>query len=286
MSRTLTEIEDSILAAKAERTELDVYNSPSSTAIWRAWVFIFAFTIWTFEQILDLFKADLEQIAREAVPGTPAWLQKRALEFQYSDVPGNEQIVQVIDGRATYTTIDPTLRIITRAAVKETGNGRVLIKVTKDDGAGGLTALSEVELSAFTDYINAVGFVGIPTDKISLFADRLESIVTVYYNGQYVETNVLIGVKAAINDYLASISVKNFAGKLIREDFVNAILAVPGVTGLDSYNMVLKARPYTSPIGSSGVVIVGRLYETSAGYMFGEDTDDHTLDDTITMVRG
>jgi hypothetical protein len=242
MARTIQEIYDEILLEKAATPELDIYNSPSSVAYWRLISWVIAVSIWSLEKILDIFKADLEQIAREAVPGTPDWLQKRALEFQYSANPGEEQVLQIIDGRATYPIIITEFRIVTRAAVKELTNSRVALKIAKDDGAGSLTKLATIEEAAFTDYIKKIGFAGIPINVVNLLPDRLKVELTILYDGQYVLTNVQNNVKEAISNYLETVSVVNFNGTLVREDFINAILVVPGVKRVDSYNMVLKAR--------------------------------------------
>ena len=77
MARSITTIQNEIIAAKTADSNLNSLNSPSAVAIWRLWSRIIAGAIETQEQLWDVFKAELEQIAREAVPGTADWLQKR-----------------------------------------------------------------------------------------------------------------------------------------------------------------------------------------------------------------
>ena len=281
MARTIDEIQQEIIDAKNADANLAALNSPSAVAIWRLWTRIVAGAIETQEQLWDVFKSEVEQIAREAVPGTADWLQKRVLEFQYD--AANPQVVTVIDGKAAYSTIDESLRIITRAAVVEQTNNRVLVKVAKDDGSGGLEPLTTDEVNALISYLDAIGFVGIAIDTISLLPDRLRLEGQVYYNGQFVESTVKAAVIVAINSYLASVSVENFNGEIIREEIVDAIQAVEGVTGVDTLNVSLIARPNSVPL-TGAVVNVQRSYITSAGYIIEEDTTGNTFDDTITMT--
>lgn len=281
MARTIDEIQTEIINAKNADANLSALNSPSAVAIWRLWTRITAGAIETEEQLWDVFKAELEQIAREAVPGTADWLQKRVLEFQYSAT--NPQIITVIDGKASYPTIDATLRIITRAAVIEQSNNRVLVKVAKDDGAGGLTPLSSQEILALTSYLDAIGFVGIAIDTSSLFADRLRFQGVVYFNGQYVEATVKAAVIVAIEAYLSSVSINDFNGAIVREQIIDAIQAVEGVTGVDTLNVSLIARPSSTPL-TGATVTVQRTYVTAAGYIIQEDTAGNTFDDLITMT--
>ena len=281
MARSITTIQNEIIAAKTADSNLNSLNSPSAVAIWRLWSRIIAGAIETQEQLWDVFKAELEQIAREAVPGTADWLQKRVLEFQYSAT--NPQVISVIDGKATYSTIDASLRIVTRAAVVEQVNNRVLVKVAKDDGSGGLTPLAAQEVSALVSYLDAIGFVGIAIDTSSLFADRLKFQGTIFYNGQYVEATVKAAVITAIKAYLSSISITEFDGTIVREELINAIQAVTGVTGVDTLNVVLTARPSSIPL-TGAVVTVQRTYITAAGYIIQEDTARSTFNDTITMT--
>lgn len=281
MARSIDEIQQEIIDAKDADPNLAALNSPSAVAIWRLWSRIVAGSQETEEQLWDVFQAELEQIAREAVPGTADWLQKRVLEFQYD--AANPQVVTVIDGKATYPTIDESLRIIARAAVVEQTNNRVLVKVAKDDGGGGLTPLDTTELNALIGYLDKIGFVGIPIDTSSLFADRLRFEGEVFYSGEYVESTVKANVITAIIDYLSSVSVINFDGVIVREQIIDAIQAVEGVTGVDTLNVSLIARPSSVPL-TGPVVNVERTYLTAAGYIIEEDTPGNTYDDTITMT--
>ena len=281
MARSVTDIQNEIIAAVQADPNLTSLTSPSAVAIWRLWTSLTASALETEEQINDVFRAELEQIAREAVPGTADWLQKRVLEFQYDQT--NPQVITVIDGKANYSTIDESLRIVTRAAVIEQSNGRVLVKAAKDDGSGGIAPLTALELSALSGYLDAIGFVGIPIDTISQQADRVRiTALNVYYLRQFDPVTVKADVITAIDTYLESLSISNFNGVLVKTELVDAIQAVEGVVTLDDSNFPLIIRDFSTPIPGGQSIAVQR--ETSAGYAIGEDTAGFTLDDTIVLL--
>ncbi len=280
MARTIEEIQNEMIAAKDNDPNLAALNSPSTTAIWRLWTFIVAVAINLHEQFLDQGILELEQIAREAIAGTADWLQQRVLEFQYSAT--NPQVITVIDGRASYPTIDESLRIITRASVKEQANGRVLVKVAKNDSP--LLPLNTDELNALIGYLDKVGFVGIPIDTVSLNADRFRFEGEIFYSGEFVESTVKQNVIEAIENYLDNVSIENFDGIVTREKVIDAIQAVPGVVGIDTLNVLMNGRPEQDPLGGANNVNVVRQYETFAGYVIQETTAGNRFDDTITMT--
>jgi hypothetical protein len=209
------------------------------------------------------------------------WLQKRVLEFQYSAT--SPQVVQVIDGKATYATIDESLRIVTRAAVKNQPDGRVLVKVAKDDGSGGLDPLDATEQTALASYLSRIGFVGIPVDVSSQQADRVRvSGVTIYYQGAYDPAALLTAIITAIESYLSNISIDNFNGVVVRSELIDTIQAVEGV--------VVVAATYGGPTirDFSTVAPAGLFIETqresAAGYAIAEDAIGYTLADTLILL--
>ena len=281
MARTVTDIQNEIIAAVQADPNLGGLTSPSAVAIWRLWTRVVAASLETEEQLNDLFRIEMEQLAREAVPGTADWLQKRVLEFQYDAL--NPQIVTVIDGKATYSTIDASLRIVTRAAVIEQTNGRVLVKAAKDDGAGGLEPLDALELSALTGYLDAIGFVGIPIDSLSLPPDRVRlDPLDIYYLRQYDPAVVKANIITAIDDYLSSLSIVDFDGVIVKTKLIDSIQAVDGVVTLNDTTLIPTVRPSGTPTPGGLVITVQRT--SDAGYAISEDTFGLTLNDVITMV--
>lgn len=283
MARSLTEIQNEIIADV--NTELPDLSSSSQTALWRLWTFVVASAIYLHEVLWDLFKEELEEIAAEAKVGTAEWLQSKALVFQYS--PTEPQVLEVVDFVPRYVTIDEGLRIIDVASVKQQTNRRVVVKVAKDDGSSGLIALDAMELSAFRSYIRAIQFAGTSVDVQSANADKLYIEMTVYYDGQFVQSVVSTNVKSAINNYIQNLE---FDGLVYVNKFIDAIQAVDGVKDLKID--LLRARTDADPFGtinnnafynlSAGVN--NRFYETGAGYIVLEDTAGETFDDKVTFT--
>jgi hypothetical protein len=280
MARTIQEIQDEIILAVQNEPSLSGITSASAVAIWKLWTRIVAASLETEEQLNDLFRLELEQIARDSVPGTAEWLQKRVLEFQYDAL--SPQVVQVIDGRVGYPVINESLRIIARAAVKEQSNGRVLVKAAKEV-ANVLTPLDASEKTSLEGYLSRIGFVGIPIDVTSQQPDRLRvENLTVYYFREYNPTTVKTDVIAAIEAYLESISSENFNGVVVRSAIVDAIQAVTGVALVGDAIADFYIRDF-STIAPSGLLLTNQR-EIAAGYVISEDTVTYTLNDTITMV--
>ena len=281
MARTITQIQNEIIAAVQADPTLAGLTSISAVAFWRLITRVVAEAVLTEEQLNDVLRAELEQIAREAVPGTADWLQKRVLEFQYDAL--SPQVTQVVDGKVTYPVVDPLLRIVTRAAVKEQSNGRVLVKAAKDDGGGGITPLTALELTALEGYLSRLGFVGIPIDTSSLNADRV-AIITgeIYYFKQYNPLTVKANVIIALNEYLKNISVDNFNGVIVRAEFIDTIQAVEGVSGLNSQFFLINSRKFTELVNTNPIIQVQK--EAAAGYATEEDSPGFTFDDIIVMT--
>ena len=279
MARDINTIQAEIIAAINADPTLAGLTSTSAVAIWRLVTRVIAAALETEEQLNDVLKAELEQIAREAVPGTDDWLQRRVLEFQYDAT--SPQIVQVIDGRVTYPTINPLLRVVTRVAIKTQANNRTLVKAAKGDAV--LAPLDANEINALNAYLLNVGFAGIPIDVTSQQADRVRiENLTVYYFRQYNPLVVKAAVIQAVDDYLKDISTTNFNGVVVRSEIIDAMQAVEGVAliGGANLNPVIRDFSTVAPAGLS----ISNQRESQAGYAITEDAPGYELDTTIVMT--
>lgn len=284
MARKIAEIQQQILDNIAADDVLGpLLTSTSKRAIHRLFAFIIATAIALHEQLLDIFKTEVEGIAASAVPATPAWLQKKIFEFQYSsDIP---QVIQVVDPLSPpyYPVVDESLRIITRCSVSPTQGGRVQIKVAKGDPPEELTADEKTALAAYVQPPNGIGIAGVEYVIVSSPSDKLRIQADIYYEGNYSQT-IQASVKDAISAFLAAIP---FNGVVKVSDLEKAIRNVPGVSDILIYN--LQARPDSTPIGSATYLVqdrktLSRLWNTSAGYIVSETTAGNTLDDTLTFI--
>jgi hypothetical protein len=168
MSRTIEQIQQSIITDFQAQPELAQANSTSTRAIWRLFTFVQASAILLLEQIIDVFKSDTENTIAKSIPNTANWITSKVYQFQYSAT--NPQIVQLIDYAPIYPVTDPTLRLITRCSVVSTISNKVIIKVAKGTTP---TALSSGELASLQDYINTIGVAGINYLCLSTSSDKI-----------------------------------------------------------------------------------------------------------------
>lgn len=275
MARTTQEIYDSIISAKEAEPNLSELTSNSQVAIWRLWAFITAVVINLFEQLQDAFKVEIQEIAKTIVPGTPAWLRQKALEFQYSET--SPQNLVLVDLVPTYPVLNESLRIITRASVTESTNLTANVKVAKNNPPEPLSLLEE---NALIDYLQTIRFAGTSINVVNLQPDRLYINASVYYDGAYssvIEDNV----KNALREYLKNLSsFENFDGVIRNSAIVDTIQKIEGV--IDVQLNQAKARAQATAFSSA--TIINRKYESFSGYVIEEDTANQTFDDTITFI--
>lgn len=227
-----------------------------------------AININLFEQLQDAYKEELELIAASAVPGTSAWIKGKVLEFQYDAL--NPQYIQLIDLVPTYTEVDEDLRIISRVAVIESGNGVILIKVATGDNP---TTLSAPQLTALVNYLDVIIPAGPTVVASTQLADKIWIDAEVYYEGQYV-ASIQADVELAINTYLENI---DFNGVVLVSKIQDAIQGVTGVK--DVVINEVRARRDSTVFASA--TTIARQWTTIAGYIIEETTSSQTFADTI-----
>lgn len=278
MARTTTDIYNDMITRKDAEADLNGLTSASQSALWRLLFWVQAQSINLFEQLMDALQVEIQTIADNSIAGSAAWVQNQVLLFQYD--AGNPQVLQIINGLPAYAIVDPALRIVKSASVKEGVNRIVFIKAAKDEGSG-LEPLDTNELNALKSYVVNVGFAGIPYVVQSDSPDRCQFTGSVYYKGQYVAATVKTNVITAINNYLLALP---FDGVIEFNKVIDAVQSVEGVNDIDTQNAVLKIRGFSIAADDPRVITVERSQETAAGYIIEEDTAGFTFDDTITMV--
>lgn len=278
MARSVATIQALIVTNFQAQPELAAANSTSKRAIWYLLTFIVATAINIFEQLLDLFKANITAIVALSAPATPQWLQAKIFNFQYSAT--NPQNIQLINTVPTYAVVDPTLLLITRASVKTSLANTVAIKAAK------LTppvALLAPELSALQSYINSIGIAGINYTVTSANPDQIFIQATVFYQGTYAAI-ILQSVTAAIATFLANLA---FDGSMKVSDLENTIRNVTGVNDVVLQNVTVRRDQDTVAQGTvliQNQTEVARLWATIAGYMVAENTAGYTLATTLTLT--
>lgn len=275
MARTVAQIKQSMIDAKNADAALSGLTSTSQTAKWNLYFFIVASCIAIFEQLQDLFKIDLENIASTAAPSTPQWTRNKVLKFQTGDVAELNTTTFVIE----YPVINTANQILTRCAVVTAPNRTVLIKVAKSDPPEPVTVGELAELQSYVETFNPAG---IAFTLINEDSDKMEVAATIYYNGQY--TGVITdNVEAALNSYMANLP---FNGRITTQSVVDAIQAVDGVISVSLTRILVRRDTVAYGAGvtlynlSTGIDSVN--YDTYAGYVVEETTASHTFADTLT----
>lgn len=282
MARDISLIKAQIMdAIAADEVLSPLLTSTSKRAIFRLFAFCIAACISVFEQLIDVFKESVENTAASAAPASNAWIQKKVLEFQYSDT--NPQVLQLVNFVPSYPVVDPTLRIISRCSVITTLAGNVTVKVATGEPPA---ALSSPQLSALQSYLNQIG-VPVAYLAQSGNADLLYIDAQIYYLGQYGEA-IKDLVITAIKDFLAmQAQQENFNGKIKISDLERVIKNVPGVTDVIFYN--IAARDSGTAFANKTFLVqnaqtISRLWNTISGYMVEETTTGQTFSDTLQFI--
>lgn len=286
MARSISTIQQQLLNEKAAQTALSGLTSTSQTAIWRLLIYIQAVGINIFEQVLDVFKADIEAKVALSAPATPQWIQDKVFKFQYNtNLPSGANVVSILpDFSIGYTIVDVPSRVVGQCSIVVASNKTILVKVA--DKSTPPAPLSAPIQSALASYLDAILPAGLFAAPVSLNPDLLYVQAEVYYQGQY--QGIKGQVEAALNNYLASFKDNKFDGLIRISEVEVAILSVQGVTDCKLINV--KARPDSLAFGSAidvynlGSGINQKVYSTTAGYIKQETTGGATFSDTITYI--
>lgn len=281
MARTVDQIKAQMLAEKQAQSSLNALSSTSQTAFWNLYIYLVAVAINIFEQILDLFKVDIETIAYNSYPGSPQWIKQQVLNFQYSATTPQNVTYNPVTNIIGYSTINTVLRIVTRCSVNRFVNKIVVVKAAKGTTP---TALTTLEKNALQSYLYDIGFAGIDYNVVSNAADKLSLTGVVYYEGAYSAT-IQASVITAINTYLSNIP---FDGIVTTNGVIDAVTNVAGVIdfaptiiGVRKDSVVFANRSFLYNL-SSNINLV--KYQTDAGYIVEETTSGQGFTNTLTFT--
>jgi len=246
--------------------------SPSNVADWLNMLSVFSTELFTMEQLMNAFETEIEAFTNQDVAGTALWIQNKLLQFQDGDV------VQVNpDFTVGYATIDTSKRIITAAAVVPF-NGVVNCKIATGSP---LAPVSSIQLVEVASYLDALLPAGMRVNLISIPADVIKIIASIYFNGQY-DVVIQANVIAALNSYL---SLLPFNGVVKISDIEKIILNVAGVTD------VVFTEISVTPNGGLSIYLVqsgttiARNYQTYAGYLINASAPNDFAN-TLTFTVG
>jgi hypothetical protein len=239
----------------------------SSTNLDRLFIYAVAVCAWTIDSLMDLFKADVNEIIAKKKPHTAQYYAELAKSFQYgfSLIPDT-----VVFDNTGYTAEQiEASKIVKVAAAIELPSG-AYIKVAKTNGTA-LTALSVNEVAALQQYMNRVKDFGVyPLVVQSSPADNLKLGITVVYDplvlnntGNRIDGTGTGVVAAAIRLYLQNLP---FNGVLSLQKLTDEIQKVSGVSDL--------ALTYAGArYGSLNYQGINISYTPNSGYLTIADND-------------
>lgn len=220
MARTLTEIYSVAKSCRDQYLQLTEFQNSSKLSILDAFTWVTSACIWTFENILDVFKVDLAKELQNRINGTPAYYANAMLKYQH----GDELVMNDEGTQFSYPTIDTSKRIITKVAYSENEevgfrDKELLLKVAKGE-PGHYERLTDDELLSARTYLRQIAFAGTHFVMVSRRGDVLIPRVTVYYDGAVPVEEVYTNIENALNDFIANL---DFNGVIYAQKVVDAI---------------------------------------------------------------
>lgn len=220
MARTLTEIYTVAKNYRNQYLELTEFQNSSKMSVIDAFTWVTSACIWTFENILDVFKVDLAKDLQNRINGNAAYYANALLKYQSGD-----ELEMNEEGTAfSYPTIDETKRVITRVSYSEYQeegfyDKQLVLKIATGE-PGAYERVSDEELLAIRAYFNQIAFAGTHAIVVSRKGDVLVPRVTVYYDGAISEEEVYKNIEDALNDFIANV---NFDGVIYTQKIIDAI---------------------------------------------------------------
>lgn len=296
MARSVATIKAKMLAdIQADPTLSALLTSPSLTAIYNLWCYIFSSASNLNEQVQDQYIVTAETIALKTPPASPKWIQNQVFNYQYdaSGAAATNVVVINPDFSVGYATKDSSYNIVTLCSVGTAANGLINIKVAQGDATAGYSAVTGTAKTQLDGFLTEVLPAGIYHNLISQDADEIAIYGNVYFQNGYsgiIQSNV----EAALKNYLNSISISNssgsqpvnYMGQIKVAEVVEAVLSAEGVTDFKLDKIL--CRDYSTAFASATVIydltgaVNQRLYDTGAGYAIQETTSGATWADTLT----
>ena len=216
------------------------------------------------EYMFDWFTEDVDNIVNNERYGRKGWYEKTAKAFQYQDGNGVDYALNIDTG--DYDDYDENAQIVKHASAEASNGIGVKLKVAKENN-GVLAPLSDLELTAFTTYINRLKPAGVPVTVISRNPDRLAVEMAVYYDPLvFNAATALQKVKDTVSGYLNSIE---FNGEFVTMTMVDRLQSVPGLDIIEAGEVKAKHEGYGyTPIENNA------RYVPKPGYMtLGDDAE-------------
>lgn len=230
MARSIQEIQNIILQAKAQEPVLESLNSTSKVAIWRLWVYIIAVAIWSLEKLFDQHRADIDKRLAELKPHTARWYRSKALAFQYGFdlLPDSDKFNN--QGH-TEEAIDASKIVKYSAVIESKNEGRLIVKIAGEQ-SDMLQPITDAQKQAFEAYLQEIKDAGVRLSVVNYQPDVLHLQMKIVYDPLVLDSNgqsiihATHPVETAIKSYLKRLP---FNGELVLAHLIDALQQAEGV---------------------------------------------------------
>ncbi len=230
MARTLEQIQNEIIQVKESEPALAGLSSTSKTAIWRLWIFVMAFAIYTLELIFDNHKEELSGKIRSQKTHKAPWVRGMLLNFQYGfDLIGETDL---FDNQGYTQDQIEASKIIKYAAVTESVDEKRLICKIATESNGELSPLSDTQIDAVKGWLKQVKAAGIPYTVINYLPDLLQLHIRIFRDPLVLDAGGVHRVtgkkpvEEALKDFMRELP---FDGELRLQDLANKLEQTDGV---------------------------------------------------------
>lgn len=230
MTRTLSEIYADAKECRNNYLELTEFENDSKMSILDAFTWVVAACIWTFENILEVFKVDIAKDLQYRINGTPSYFANALLKYQ----SGDDLVMNDEGTQFSYPSVDSSKQIITKVAYyeeEESGFHDKIIRFKIATGnPGEYSRIDENELVSIRAYLNQILFAGQRAKVVSRIGDVLVPRVVVYYDGAVTEDELYNQIESALNNYIHGI---DFNGLIYAQKIIDSIQSVEHVTDVE-----------------------------------------------------
>lgn len=228
--RTIDEIYALMIAEKERHEVLNGLTSNSKTAIWRLFMYIVAFAIYTHEQIFENHKSELEDILKKDKSHTLLWYREKAKMFQYAFplIPDTDQF----DNTGKTEEEIQASKIIKYAAISEDLDDRRLILKIATEANGKLSPISNDQAEGFYKYANEYRDAGVKVTVINYLPDILSLKIRIFRDPNLLDKNGFHKLKGnkpvedAINEFMKELP---FNGELRINKLIDKLQKASGV---------------------------------------------------------
>jgi hypothetical protein len=267
MSRTIKQIYSEAIGYRDEMLQLTEYNNDSKMSVMNMITWVTSACIWTFENLLEVFKIDVVSDLQNRINGTPAYYANMLLKYQ----TGDDLVIDEDGVKFNYASVDTTKRIITKVSYSELeeagfNDKKLLLKIASGE-AGSYTAIDAEELIAIDKYIRKIAFAGTHIQVVSLPGDIIVPKLTVYYDGLVSASEVYTNIENALNEYIKNV---DFSDWVYYQHIIDAIQSAEHVVDVDvetSDDMGIYLYQYDIEGNLQEKEKIGRRFKPNSGYV-------------------